>query len=539
MPPPGARLVVHDAISRRVVPIEAPLVTIGRDESNTLQIAGPEVSRDHADILTTPDGYLLRDRGSRHGVFVNGSRVREHRLVAGDRIECGRSGAVLLFLLGETRAPGDEAPAAGPGDLRQVAVLLDALREMGSDRVLDEVLVMVLDSAIAATGAERGVILLAEDGVLETRLARGAGAVTLASDSVAMSRKIPDDVFASGLIAVVPDLLEGGTAAAHSGTIALGIRHVLCAPLRLVRYMERSSLAGGRRNIGVLYLDSPEKGRILASSARTALEALAGEAALAIENARLYQEGLEKARLDDELKVASRIQQTLLPEARRAGPFFEVVGASSPSRAIGGDFFDYQALPDGRLGFGLGDVTGKGPPAALLTSLAQGVLAARAPELSSGPRDVVLLLNRILLARRVEAKFLTLFLAALAPDGTLTYCNAGHNPPLVFTAGGVHRLDAGGTLIGAFPDAEYEQAQVLLAPGDTLVAFSDGVSEAFDRAGEEFGEARVRDAVVAAMREPPAGVLRALMDAVLVFTGVAGPHDDVTALVLRYLAPPP
>ena len=99
-----------------------------------------------------------------------------------------------------------------------------------------------------------------------------------------------------------------------------------------------------RQHIGVLYLDSREKGRLLSPPARTALEALATEAALAIENARLYQEGVEKARLDEELRTASRIQQALLPEGRRTGRFFEAVGASIPSRAIGGDFFDYQDL---------------------------------------------------------------------------------------------------------------------------------------------------------------------------------------------------
>ena len=120
----GPRLVVHDALQRRVVPIDKLVFTIGRGEGCDLQLAGPEVSRVHADITAAAEGYVFHDRGSRYGSFVNGTRVDEARVLAsGDRIECGRSGAALLFLLDEARA-GEAAPAARPGDLRQVALLL-------------------------------------------------------------------------------------------------------------------------------------------------------------------------------------------------------------------------------------------------------------------------------------------------------------------------------------------------------------------------------------------------------------------------------
>ena len=536
----GPRLVVHDALQRRVVPIDKLVFTIGRGDGCDLQLAGPEVSRAHADITAAAEGYVFHDRGSRHGSFVNGTRVEARVLASGDRIECGRTGAALLFLLDAARA-GDAAPAVRPGDLRQVAILLESLREMGGDRVLDEVLAMVLDAAIDATGADRGVILLPDaDGRLEPRLARATGGTALDIRSVVLSRKIPDDVFETGITAVVPDLLEGDDASAHSGTIALGIRHVLSAPLRLVRYLERTGEASPRQYIGVLYLDSRDRGRIVASSARAALEALAGEAALAVENARLYQQGLEKTRLDEELRMASRIQQTLLPDARRTGAFFDIVAASVPSRAIGGDFFDYQALPGGRLGFGLGDITGKGPAAALLASLVQGALASRAADTDADgdewPRATVEQLNRILLSRRIESRFVTLFLGALSPDGTLAYCNAAQNPPLLFTGGSVARLETGGTIIGAFAEAEYERGVVRLAPGDTLVVFSDGVSEAVDATGEEFGEARVRALVLEQLHETPERLVRALVERVVAFGQGVGQHDDITVLVLRATA---
>ena len=384
------------------------------------------------------------------------------------------------------------------------------------------------------------------DGALEMTLARGAGRITLTAGDHQISRKVPQEVFTSGRTTVVADLFGDDVAALHTGTVALGIRQVLCAPLRLVRYRARGEAPVEPRNIGVLYMDSRERGTLLSVEARVSLDALAGQAAIAIENARLYQETVEKARVDEELMMASAIQQALLPESRRSGRFYEAVGASVPSRTIGGDFFDYQDLGELGFGFGLGDVMGKGPPAALLTSLVQGVLATHAftPTM---PDEVVTFLNRILLARRLESRFVTLFLAVLAPDGRLTFCNAGQNPPLLVTAAGVTRLETGGTIVGAFADAVYERGQAQLAPGDTLVVFSDGVVEAEDPHRNPFGD----DGVLAAVRAAPDrsvsralgerdsadAVLDSLFGAVRAFTRGAPLRDDLTALVIRYRSP--
>jgi len=535
--PAYPRFAVHDALGRRTVTLDGPVATLGRGAGNSLQLAGLEVSRQHAEVVHTPAGYVVKDRGSRYGTFVNGVRVTEQLLTSGDRIECGRTGAVLVFLQ-NAAATDDTDPNIAAGELRQVATLLDALRELGTDRVLDEVLVLVLDAAIEATGAERGFIMLADaTGRLEMTLARATGHVTVPGAGFVTSRKIPEEVFQTGQVTVVADLLESEMAAVHTGTVALGIRHVLCAPLRLVRYVEQAGGVRPRPNIGVLYLDSRERGRLLSPSTRTALEAMATQAALAIENARLYQQGLEKARLDEELRMASHIQQTLLPPGRRVGPFFEAVGASIPSRGIGGDFFDYQDFAGGCFGIGLGDVTGKGPPAALLTALSQGVLAAHASN-GAHPAEAIALVNRVLLSRRLESRFLTLFLGVLSPDGRLTYCNAAQNPPLLFSSAvAARRLEVGGTLIGAFPDAVYEQAEVQLRPGDTLVLYSDGITEALDVNGEEFGEDRVRGVVEAHLSETPEAILQHLLDAVSAFARNAMQHDDLTAVVLRFAGP--
>lgn len=166
---------------------------------------------------------------------------------------------------------------------------------------------------------------------LEFKLARGRDGFTLSGGTFATSHKIPEAVFATGRQTIVEDLLDAGRAPQHAGTVALGIRHVLCTPLRLVHYVERAEKRPGDRMIGVLYLDSRERGALGSAATRTALDMLSNEAAVAIENARLYRDALEHAKLEQELKVAAAIQQSLLPVGGREGGFFTIAGASAPA----------------------------------------------------------------------------------------------------------------------------------------------------------------------------------------------------------------
>ena len=375
-----ARLEVTDALGRRIVPIAKSPFEIGRRETNDLRLAGSEVSRDHAEITIDGNRFTLHDRNSRYGTYVNGEQVTERVLAHGDKVRLGRTGgAEMVFLLADTQPPVDRATTTAIGDLRQIAALLEGLRALGSGRVLDDVLSLVLDSAIEVSGAERGFIMLALESVdLEFKMARGRGHITLSGGSFATSRKIPEEVFRTGEPRIVADLLDGDLANVHMGTVALGIRNVLCVPLRLVRYVDKAENVGEERRIGVLYLDSKEKGSLLSGSTRAALETLATEAAVAIENARLYRETMEKARMEQEMRIAAEIQQALLPKAARAGSYFRAAAASLPCRSIGGDFYDYVEMSDGSLGFALGDVAGKGPPAALLSAMMQGIFAAQA-----------------------------------------------------------------------------------------------------------------------------------------------------------------
>jgi serine phosphatase RsbU (regulator of sigma subunit) len=544
---PEARLEVTDALGRRVVSIAKAPFEIGRRETNDLRLAGSEVSRDHAEIVSDNGRYMIRDRTSRYGTYVNGEQITERVLAHGDRVRLGRSGgAEMVFLLEDGEAPSVErSTTTAVGDLRQIAALLDGLRALGSGRVLDDVLSLVLDSAIDIGGAERGFIMLASatgrenarepNEELEFKMARGRGRTTLSGSSFATSRKIPEEVFRTGEPRLLADLLDGELANVHMGTVALGIRNVLCVPLRLVRYLDKAEFAAGEeRRIGVLYLDSREKGALLSSSTRGALETLATEAAVAIENARLYRETMEKARMEQEMRIAAEIQQALLPKTGRVGSYFTAAASSLPCRSIGGDFYDYVDLPDGGLGFALGDVAGKGPPAALLSAMMQGMFAAQAAS-SDSPSQTITRVNLALYRRGIESRFVTLMYGALRPDGRLTYCNAGHNPPLVIDRGGrIRHLEQGGPIVGLFEMATYEEETVTLEPGDWLIVFSDGISEAMSAAGDEFGEDRIVKCVEANRSLEPRQLLEALFADVKTFARGAAQSDDITGMVLRY-----
>ena len=189
----GARLEVSDAMCRtQVVSIEDDRVTIGRAGSNMVSLNGAEISRWHAEIVKQADSYILRDLGSHGGTFVNDESVIEHTLHHGDQIRIGRH-SDLQFLIGQTPDPVARATAAGVRSLRQAATLLEWLGALGTAKVLDQLLAMVIDFAIALSGAERGFIMLANPGRgLEFTLGRGARQVTLSGDAFQTSRKIPE-----------------------------------------------------------------------------------------------------------------------------------------------------------------------------------------------------------------------------------------------------------------------------------------------------------------------------------------------------------
>ena len=247
----------------------------------------------------------------------------------------------------------------------------------------------------------------------------------------------------------------------------------------------------------------------------------------------LLVERVEKtAREAQELRIAAEIQQALLPPRRRSGSSYEAAGASLPCRTIGGDFFEYFDFTSGRMGFALGDVAGKGPPAAILAAMVQGILATHADE---GPAATLNRVNEALCRRAIEGRFATMAYVVLDPGGMLTSCSAGHNPAVLLRANGsMERPDRGGLVLGAFVTARYEEEAIALETGDTLVLFSDGVTDAENPAGDQYGEERLLEALAGSDRRSPDEILDRVLASVRAFAAEQPPADDVTVLVIRY-----
>jgi sigma-B regulation protein RsbU (phosphoserine phosphatase) len=233
-----------------------------------------------------------------------------------------------------------------------------------------------------------------------------------------------------------------------------------------------------------------------------------------------------------EQRDALLIQRALMPPALPSTPRFEVAGAWQPAGTLGGDCYDVFLFGPDALGVSIADVAGKGLPAALLMSSLQAAVRAFAHAASS-PQALCASVNRLLCGQMIAGRFVTMaYLRLDAARGTVAYANAGHNPPLLIRANGaVNRLESGGTVLGVFPDAHFAGGEVALESGDRLVLFTDGIVEAENARGDEFGDDRLADIVVRHRRAPASALVDGIFEQVTRFT--TGPlQDDATVVVL-------
>ena len=526
------------------VNVMPPRCTLGRSRGNDLILGHPGVSRSHAEVQVRDGEYLLRDLNSKQGTYLNGVRTDQARLSSGDKVQLGGlQGTGLIFQTGDLLQSllSDSDPKAeislSMHGFREVGMLFAAFRALSSTPVLDDLLALVVDTAIELTGAERGFIMLKEaSGDLSFRCARNDKKCTLDGAIFQTSHRVPYEVFNSGNPIVIKDLDLSDQPEDHSLTRRLGLRSISCVPIQYSTMQDAdfSSRIGNAETIGVLYVDSPNIGAGPSKMRIDALKTLATEAAMAIYNARLYKDSQDKRRMEQQLATAHEIQQALLPNPEMNLPYVRVCSQNLPCQEVGGDYYDYFAEKEGRFGFALGDVAGKGMPAALLASLIQGILSAQT--LFDAPLpEMISNVNRILAQRGTGNRFVTFFFGTLDPDGSCTYINAGHNPPILLSPdGSMQELTVGGVVLGLFAGARYEAGTVKLNPDDHLILFTDGVVEARNRADEEFGSERLTAFLRENARATAPEILALLRDSVLAFSANAPQHDDITMMVLGF-----
>jgi sigma-B regulation protein RsbU (phosphoserine phosphatase) len=269
---------------------------------------------------------------------------------------------------------------------------------------------------------------------------------------------------------------------------------------------------------------------------RELVRAAAQQAAVALDYTKLIGRVAEQEALKRELDIAREVQAGLLPQKRPAIAGLDYDGSCRMAREVGGDYFDFLDLGSGRLGLALGDIAGKGVSAALLMASLQALLRGQAKQLADEPASLVSHINAALAESMDPSKFATFFYAVYDPAArTLTYVNAGHNPPFLLRAGTamVSRLRPTGLALGFDPSAEYDRGTETLAQGDLLLAFSDGLTEALNEQGEEFGEARAAGLLVGNRHLGASDLQRAVSAELEAFCGLAPQHDDITIVVAR------
>jgi sigma-B regulation protein RsbU (phosphoserine phosphatase) len=285
---------------------------------------------------------------------------------------------------------------------------------------------------------------------------------------------------------------------------------------------------------GLLALGPKLSGEPFSESDLEFLSTLGHQAMSSIENVLLVREALDKERMEEELRFARGIQQDLLPKSMPPMKGFDIAAVNVPSREIGGDYYDVLQLDETHVGFAIADVSGKGAGAALLMASLQASLRALAGT-GLPIRDLVFRINNLIHRNTALDKFITFFYGVLDTEARcFVFCNAGHNPPLRMSAGGgATPLEKGGVILGMMANVSYETGEVSLDPGDRLLFYTDGISEAVNGKGEEFGTDRITALLRSGADGSASGLIEAMMDAVVRFREEAEQNDDMTLMAVK------
>ena len=550
-------VVSPDGARRYIRVTQSPfLIGRGAEAGNHLQLsADKRISRNCAAIVVEANKRYIEDRGQRRGLFVNGEKVESRELLPGDVITFGLDDSYEIIYRSTATGADDSLPqlltriehitasdqvqASSGRSLAKLDQLLAATALLHSQLPLDEVLGMMLDHAVSVMDADRGVLLEADDkGALHVRLARRSGGLRLPPESLAPSQTAIQLAVRKQSAVITEDLAQAEMdLQAAQSIVAQRLRAVVVIPLyATARAKTDESMTSVKHGefLGVLYLDS-RRPAAFSKLDRQLLDAFTDQAASILDNARLVARERERQRLEQEINIARDIQQALLPRNVRDYPHLSVAGCNFPCLSVGGDYFDVFPIGDHRTAFLIADVSGKGLGAALVTTMLQGVLSGMT--LGTDPARLFAHLNRFLCDHVEVGRYATMFFGILDEKGSLEYINAGHPSPILVRRGIADEAFTEGSFpVGLVPEAEYKTTCIKLEPGDTLVLFSDGVTEAMNPDEELFGAARLREVLTGQMDTPLDQLQKCVLESVENFARGASQADDLTLLLVRYRA---
>lgn len=505
------------------IPITRLPFQIGRSRECDLFLNLSSISRHHALIEKTDDVLYLKDSGSINGTFLNDLRVEKHPLSHADRIRLGNVEFIFQEPLAATAAESN-LPLLKAKD-HSLQMLLDVAKAINSSLILEEVLQKVLHSVIDITGGSRSFLLSKEEHkewVILARLFEQGEKELLGPPQISMSTV--NKVFESGVAMVSIDVDSDTDIRSQNSIISLGLRSIMCVPLKIKNGIW-----------GIIYVDSNRRAKNFTKEDLVVLECLADHAAIAIENTNLQKSLLEKQRIEQELEFAAIVQQSFLPTTPPSLPNYTIEARNLSAKVVGGDFFDFLSLDSRRLGIAIGDVSGKGIPAALYMARLISDLHFLAQNENS-PATIFDKMNDQLTQRSRRGMFVTmLYLLLDSETGQVTYVNAGHLPILLQHGGNIRLLAEGdGIPLGILPDAEYKDFTFTFPPESRLLLYTDGITEAANPMEERFSLERViRHLHQNHCQEP---ITDSLFREVQTFAAGAPQHDDMTLLCVHHMS---
>jgi phosphoserine phosphatase RsbU/P len=408
-------------------------------------------------------------------------------------------------------------------DHEHLRSLYEITRAMNSSLDFDEVLNTVLDSMMQVTRAQHGFLMVADEaGSLRTQVARSLdGDLAEASYSTTVVNQV---------VAMRQPLLTNNAQfdtryKVGESIIAKGLRAILCAPMMVQD-----------RLVGVVYVDTSIRTGTFTQADLSLLSAVSGQAAVAIENARLYLVAVEKGRMEHELQMAREIQESLLPRQMPHLPGYQVAAHWQSAREVAGDFYDLFLLPDGALAVVIADVADKGAAAALFMASARSMIRSHALA-GFSPFETLSRTNDMIVADAGDGTFVTVYYSLFRLGGIATHLNAGHNPPAIYRhhTKQVSFLPRGGRALGWFLNNPLTPLDLSLEPGDVIVYYTDGLTDAENDLGDNYGEKRLAESLVACAELDAAEMLQTLVHSVDRFCAGVLPFDDLTLCVIRYI----
>ncbi len=412
----------------------------------------------------------------------------------------------------------------------RLELLYQLTQTFNSSLDLDQVLNRVMDEVITAMNAERGFVMLYdEQDVLTCRVARNISRESIDEKEFRGSRSMIEKSAREGISILAGDALTDDRFSGMQSVQIFGLRSVLCVPLKIKEH-----------NLGAIFVDNRMFKSVFTHSDMNLLEAIASNAAIAIENARLYTLAVEKGRLERELQMAREVQTSLLPVQLPQVNGWEFAARWTPARQVAGDFYDFFPLsgpinaPE-RLGVLIADVTDKGMPAALFMVLTRSTLRASLASAVS-PQEGITQANYLITGDSPQSMFVSVFyLEVNGIHSQINYVNAGHNPPLLYrpTTQTLEYLTRTGMVLGVEETSQYQERSLDFLPGDCLLLYTDGVTDALDSSGESYNLDRLEAVFQAAHDQSPTQILSSIEDSLSQFTGGVQPFDDITLVLLK------